>query len=63
VLLVIVVQALLVSLLLDDMHVNVRDGRVTIEDTGDLLKGGSLSLRVDEVNPDKFDSDPALGNR
>lgn len=59
-LLVVVVQALLVGLLLDDMHVNVCDGRVTVEDTGDLLKGGSLSLRVDEVDPDKLDGDPAL---
>lgn len=59
-LLVIVVQALLVGLLLDDMHVNVCDSRVTIENTGDLLKGGSLSLRVDEVNPNELDGDPAL---
>jgi hypothetical protein len=56
-----VVEALLVDFLLDSVHGNVGNGGVTIEDTGDLLKGGSLGLRVDEVHPDEFNGDPELG--
>jgi hypothetical protein len=59
-LLVEVVQALLVGLLLDDIHIDVGNGFIAIKDTGDLLKGGSLGLRVHKVYPDKLDSDPAL---
>jgi hypothetical protein len=38
----------------------VGNSSITIKDTRDLLKSGTLCLRVDEVHPDKFDSDPAL---
>lgn len=55
-----VVKAVLVKLLLDSVHVNVGNGRVAIEDLGDLLQGGALGLRVDEVHPDELDKDPAL---
>jgi hypothetical protein len=55
-----VVQTILVSLLLNNSHGDVRNGIITIEDTGNLLKSGTLGLRIDEVHPDKLNSDPDL---
>lgn len=60
VLLIDVVEAVLVNLLLDSVHVDVSNGALAIEDLGDLLKSGALCLRVDEVDPDEFNGDPEL---
>lgn len=60
VLLIDVVEAVLVNLLLDSVHVDVSNGALAIEDLGDLLKSGALGLRVDEVDPDEFNGDPEL---
>ena len=60
VLLIDVVKAVLLDLLLDSVHVDVSNSAVTIEDLGDLLKGGALGLGVDEVDPDELNSDPKL---
>lgn len=60
VLLVKVVKVILVDFLLDLSHGDVGNSLVTVEDTGDLLESGSLGLRVDEVDEDEFDADPAL---
>ena len=55
-----VIEALSLGLFLDLGEVDVGNSSITIKDTRDLLKSGTLGLRVDEVHPDKFDSDPAL---
>lgn len=55
-----VVEAFLLSLLFNSVHVDLSNGAFTIKDTGDFLKSGTLGLRVDEVHPDKLDHDPAL---
>jgi hypothetical protein len=60
VLLIVVVKALFVYLLLDSVHGDVRNSGVSIEDTGDLLEGRSLGLRVDEVYPDELNGNPEL---
>jgi hypothetical protein len=49
-----------VHFLLNSCHGDVGDSTVTIKDTGDLLEGRALGLRVDEVHEDEFDGDPAL---
>jgi hypothetical protein len=59
-LLIKVVETLLMCIFLNSVHRDMRNSRVAIEDAGDLLEGRSLGLRVDEVHPDKLDSDPAL---
>lgn len=46
------------DVLLDLVHVDVRDGRVAIEDTGDLLESGALGLDVEEPHEDKLDEVP-----
>jgi hypothetical protein len=47
-----VVKAVLVDLFFDSVHVDVSNSTVAIEDFGDLLKGGTLCLGVDKVDPD-----------
>lgn len=55
-----VVEAVLMNVLLDGGDVNVGNSVGAVEDTGDLLKGGSLGLGVHEVDPDEFKTDPDL---
>lgn len=54
------VEVLLVDLLLNGMEIDVGNSIGAIEDAGNLLKGRSLGLGVDEVDKDKFDGDPKL---
>lgn len=46
------------GLLLDLLKIDVSNGILTVEDTGNLLKGGSLGLDVEEVDEDKLDGVP-----
>jgi hypothetical protein len=55
-----VVKTLGLNLLLNSVHVDVSNGGVAVEDTGDLLESGTLGLGVDEVHKDKLDRDPEL---
>lgn len=48
------------NLFLDLSHGDMRDSILAIENAGDLLKGWSLGLGVDEVHEGQFDADPAL---
>ena len=48
------------NILLDLVEVGLRNSVMSVEDTGDLLKGRALGFRVDEVHPDKLDTDPQL---
>ena len=50
------VSLLLSVLKLDIGHVGV----ITIEDSGDLLKSGTLGFDVEEEDEDELDSDPDL---
>jgi hypothetical protein len=47
-----------VNVLLDLEHVDVRNGRIAVEDAGDLLEGGALGLDVEEPDEDQFDEVP-----
>lgn len=47
-----------VGLLLDLSEIDVSNSIVTIEDTGDLLKGGSLGLDVEVPDEDEFTKVP-----
>lgn len=47
-----------VGLLLDLGEIDVSNSIVTIEDTGDLLQGGSLGLDVKVPDEDKFTKVP-----
>ena len=44
----------IVDLLLDLAEVDVRDGVVAVEDTGDVLEGGAFGLDVEEVDEDEL---------
>lgn len=46
------------DVLLDLVHVDVRDGRVAVEDTGNLLESGALGLDVEEPHEDKLHEVP-----
>jgi hypothetical protein len=48
------------DLLLDDLHIDVCNSFVAVEDTGDLLESWTFSFGINEVNPYEFDGDPAL---
>lgn len=49
------------GLLLDLADVDVGNvGLVAVDDTGELLEGGSLGLDVHEVDEAEFEEDPAL---
>lgn len=55
-----VIKAILVDILLNSGHGDVRNSLITVEDTRDLLKSRALGLREDEVYPDELDSNPQL---
>lgn len=42
------------------LHINMCNGIIAVEDPANLLKCRSPGLRVDKVDPDKLDADPAL---
>lgn len=46
--------------LLDLVQVDVSDGVLAIEDTGDVFEGGTLGFDVEEIHEDKFDHVPKL---
>lgn len=50
-----------VSLLLSVLKLDIGNvGVITIEDSGDLLKSGTLGFDVEEEDEDELDSDPDL---
>lgn len=50
-----------ISLLLSVPEVDIGNvGIITIEDSGDLLKSGTLGFDVEEEDEDELDSDPDL---
>jgi hypothetical protein len=58
--LLVVIDRVAVDFLLDLVHVDVSNGIFAVEDTGDLLESGSLSLNVEEVDEDELDANPEL---
>ena len=57
----VIMNVLNISLLLSVLKVNVGDvGIITIEDSGDLFKSGTLGFDVEEEDEDELDSDPDL---
>lgn len=59
--LLVVIDGVAVDLLLNLIHIDVRNSILAIEDTSDFLEGGSLGLDVEEVDEDELDADPELG--
>ena len=52
-----------VSLLLSVLKLDIGNvGVITIEDSGDLLKSGTLGFDVEEEDEDELDSDPDLSS-
>jgi hypothetical protein len=46
---------------LNSLEINIGDlGVFTIEDLGDLLKGGAFGLDVEDADEDELEGDPAL---
>jgi hypothetical protein len=52
----------LANLFLDLKEIDVGDGVLAVEDTGNLLEGGPLGLDVKEPDENKFDEVPKLVN-
>jgi hypothetical protein len=49
-----------VDLLLNDLHVDVCNSVVAVEDTRDFLEGRPFGFGIYEIDPDEFNGDPAL---